>query len=78
MGKEKTTKSIAIKPLFLSISDQNMIDQQIIKFAKDDYNKNIGEALIDAKNDFQAIITFLQEYKDSPETLRWVQLHNRV
>lgn len=70
MGKEKAHKPIHIKPLFLSIQDPNMIDQQIIRLVKDDYNKNTGEALIDAKNDFQAIITFLQEYKDSQETLR--------
>ena len=42
----------------------------ITRFARDDYNKELGIALIDANNDAEAISSFLQEYKDSPETLR--------
>lgn len=42
----------------------------IIQFTRDDYNKELGSALIDAKNDAEAISAFLREYKDSTETLR--------
>ncbi len=42
----------------------------IIRFARDDYNKEIGSALIDADNDAEAISSFLNEFRDSPETLR--------
>lgn len=42
----------------------------IIDFTDDNYNKEIGQALIAANNDAQAITAFLREYKDSPETLR--------
>lgn len=41
-----------------------------IHFNVDDYNKNLGPALIDANNDAQAIASFLNEYKDSTATLR--------
>ncbi len=67
----KTTKVIeVVKPLFLSVDKGLSINNLILKFAKDDYNKAIGEALIVADNDAEAIAVFLQEYKDSPETLR--------
>lgn len=46
------------------------IGKNIVEFAHDDYNKELGTALIDAKNDADAISTFLNEYKDSVETLR--------
>src|SRR5690606_3794704 len=42
----------------------------IINFTHDDYNKKSGATLIDAKNDSEAISSFLSEYKDSPQTLR--------
>ncbi len=59
-----------IKPLFLPVDKGFSINHLILQFAKDDYNKAIGEALIGAGNDAEAIAVFLQEYKDSPETLR--------
>jgi site-specific recombinase XerD len=60
-----------ITPLFLPIdSSKNLMGKQIIQFATDDYNKAIGEALIDAKNDAQAISTFLSEFQESPLTLQ--------
>jgi len=63
-------KTEQIKPLFmLSESPENM-GASIIQFAHDDYNKEAGHALIDAKNDAEAISSFLREYKDSAETLR--------
>lgn len=42
----------------------------IIKFTHDDYNKELGSTLIDARNDAEAISSFLNEFRDSPETLR--------
>ena len=52
-----------IKPLFLSIDDQAKMGDRIIQYAHDDYNKGTGHALIDAKNDAQAIASFLNEFK---------------
>lgn len=59
-----------IKPLFLSVEKGFTANNLILQFSKDDYNKALGEALIGAGNDAEAIAVFLQEYKDSPETLR--------
>ncbi len=59
-----------IKPLFTLAESTDDIARDIIQFAYDDYNKELGSALIDAKNDAEAISTFLREYKDSRETLR--------
>jgi site-specific recombinase XerD len=67
----KKIKSIdPIKPLFLPVEDSNIMGNQIVQFAKDDYNKAIGETLIDAKNDAEAISIFLSEFRESPLTLR--------
>lgn len=59
-----------IRPLFILDHDAEQMGKSIIAFARDDYNKELGSALIDAKDDAQAISSFLSEYKDSPETLR--------
>lgn len=59
-----------IKPLFILSDDPNTLAKDTITFSGDNYNKELGSALIDAKNDGQAISSFLREYKDSPETLR--------
>jgi len=58
-----------IKPLFVMADDSQNIGQHIISFATDDYNKAIGESLIDAKNDAEAISSFLLEFRDSRLTL---------
>ncbi|OGT27130.1 MAG: hypothetical protein A3E54_00675 [Gammaproteobacteria bacterium RIFCSPHIGHO2_12_FULL_41_25] len=58
-----------IKPLFLMVDDSKNIGNHIIAFAKDDYNKAIGASLIDARNDAQAISSFLLEFRDAPLTL---------
>lgn len=68
--KAKNNAHDMIKPLFSPIDKNFSITQLILQFAKDDYNKAMGEALIGAHNDAEAIALFLQEYKDSPETLR--------
>ncbi|MBA3662248.1 MAG: tyrosine-type recombinase/integrase [Gammaproteobacteria bacterium] len=59
-----------ITPLFIMAEGTDNIGKNIVKFAHDDYNKELGAALIDAKNDADAISIFLSEYKDSVETLR--------
>lgn len=51
------------------VDDSKNIGNHIIAFAKDDYNKAIGSSLIDAKNDAQAISSFLLEFRDAPLTL---------
>lgn len=64
------TKTIGIQPLFI-LSDTTLnMGSTIIRFTRDDYNKELGSALIDAHNDVEAISSFLNEFKDSPETLR--------
>jgi site-specific recombinase XerD len=60
----------SIRPLFILKNDAKQMGKSIIAFAHDDYNKELGSALIDAKDDAQAISSFLSEYKHSPETLR--------
>lgn len=67
---KKIDPTAIIKPLFLINNDNSCIDGQIIQFTTDDYNKELGSTLIDAKNDAEAISVFLREYRDSPETLR--------
>lgn len=52
------------------LNNPERMGHNILHFVRDDYNKELGATLIDAKNDAEAIETFLSEYKDSPETLR--------
>ena len=59
-----------IKPLFVLLDSSEQMGNAIIKFTHDDYNKDLGSTLIDAKDDAEAISTFLSEFRDSPETLR--------
>ena len=68
INKSKNNTTL-IKPLFLLVDDSKNIGDHIIDFAKDDYNKAIGASLIDAKNDAQAISSFLLEFRDAPLTL---------
>lgn len=59
-----------VKPLFFINEDTNHIGEQLIQFAVDDYNKATGANLIDAKNDAEAISSFLNEFRESPLTLQ--------
>lgn len=59
-----------VQPLFILIDNSGHMGKSIIEFTSDDYNKELGMPLIKAKDDAEAISTFLSEYKDSPETLR--------
>lgn len=59
-----------IKPLFHLTQHADHMGEAIIQFTHDDYNKELGNALIEANNDAEAISAFLREYKESPETLR--------
>ena len=70
MTSKKVKNTAPINPLFLPIEDSTKMGSQIIQFARDDYNKSNKNALIDAKNDAEAISTFLREFNDSPLTLQ--------
>jgi site-specific recombinase XerD len=59
-----------IRPLFIMSDTPQNMGSTIIKFTQDDYNKELGSALIAAHNDAEAISSFLNEFRDSPETLR--------
>ncbi len=48
----------------------NDLGKLAVNFIANNYNKKSGEALIDAKTDGEAIVAFLNEYKDSPATLK--------
>lgn len=63
-------QSTQITPLFLPIESSESMGKDIIKFATDNYNKAIGESLIDAKNDAEAISAFLSEFRESSLTLQ--------
>ena len=69
MTKKSKNNAPPIKPLFLMVDDSKNIGNHIVAFATDDYNKAIGSSLIDAKNDAQAISSFLLEFRDAPLTL---------
>jgi site-specific recombinase XerD len=68
--KNSSTPRKFIKPLFFVSDVSENMGKVILEFTDDNYNKELGGALIDADNDADAIATFLNEYKDSPETLR--------
>ena len=59
-----------IKPLFILTNSSEKIGKSIVEFIQDNYNKELGSALINAKDDAEVISAFLTEFKDSPETLR--------
>src|SRR3990167_9628191 len=59
-----------IRHLFILAESSEKMGKDIIQFTCDDYNKECGSSLLDAKNDAEAISIFLREYKDSSETLR--------
>ncbi len=63
-------KAELIKPLFIVLDGSKQMGNAIIEFTHDDYNKELGTTLINAKDDAEAISSFLSEFKDSPETLR--------
>ena len=42
----------------------------LLEFTDDNYKQELGSQLIDADNDAEAIESFLNEYKESPGTLR--------
>ena len=68
--KEKTQTQAFIAPLFTVSNQSDTIGNVLLEFTDNNYNKELGCALIDAENDADAIASFLNEYKDSPETLR--------
>ncbi len=59
-----------VLPLFVFAELADTMGKYSLQFTHDGYNKELGAALIDAKDDAEAISTFLREYNDSPETFR--------
>ena len=59
-----------IKPLFSVTNAPNTMGKVLLEFTDDNYNQQLGSKLIDANNDAEAIESFLNEYKESPGTLR--------
>lgn len=53
-------KTQPIQPLFILAETQEKMGDAIIQFKRDDYNKALGSSLIDAKDDAEAISTFLR------------------
>jgi site-specific recombinase XerD len=64
------SKQEAIKPLFTTTNYVNNLGKITIALAVDNYNKKDGTALIHAKTDPEAITAFLNEYKESPATIK--------
>lgn len=67
-SKEKKKTIEAIAPLFLPAEKTKAIGKQILQLSRDNYNRAMSESLLDAKNDSEAISTFLSEFQDSPLT----------
>ena len=63
-------KSAPIMPLFTNMTQIDNMGKLTIEFRTDNYNRKSGEALIEAKTDGEAVISFLNEYQDSPATIK--------
>lgn len=70
MNTRKSQQTELIKPLFSIAETSNTMGKVLLDFTDDNYNQKLGSKLIDAKNDADAIASFLDEYKDSPQTLQ--------
>lgn len=70
MTTRKSDQYEFIKPLFSLADTSNTMGKVLLEFTDDNYNQELGGKLIDANNDAEAIESFLNEYKESPETLR--------
>lgn len=70
MTTRKSNQYEFIKPLFSVTSTSKTMGKILLKFTDNNYNQKLGSKLIDANNDAEAIESFLNEYKESPETLR--------
>lgn len=70
MTKLKKSQLAPILPLFLSIETSPNMGNRIVTFNTNNYNKATGISFINAKNDAEAISTFLSEYSGSPATLQ--------
>ncbi len=66
----KMDRNTRIEPLFVVHDQVEQLGHNIIKFVSDDYNKSNGISLIDAKNDAEAISTFLSEFRESRLTFQ--------
>ncbi len=70
MATRKSDQYEFIKPLFSVADASNTMGKVLLEFTDDNYNQELGSKLIDANNDAEAIESFLNEYRESPETLR--------
>ncbi len=70
MTTRKSDQYEFIKPLFSVTDASNTMGKVLLEFTDSNYNQELGSKLIDANNDAEAIESFLNEYKESPETLR--------
>lgn len=70
MATRKSDRYEFIKPLFSVADASNTMGKVLLEFTDDNYNQELGSKLIDANNDAEAIESFLNEYRESPETLR--------
>jgi len=64
------TKQTLITPLFTAMNPIDNMGKLTFVSADDNYNRKSGVALIDAKTDAEALAAFLNEYKDSPATIK--------
>ncbi len=62
-------ENMPIKPLFQGDQSLTSNNKHLVQLNQEGYNKKSDIQLINAKNDLEAILTFLSEYQDSPETL---------
>lgn len=67
--KAKDCQTGFITPLLFSLEEKPLFKNSDWQSA-DNYNRVTGQAFIKANNDGEAIWAFLNEYKESPETLR--------
>lgn len=70
MSEKKSDQYEFIKPLFSVADTSNTMGKVLLEFTDDNYNKELGRQLIDANNGAEVITSFLNEYRESPETLR--------
>jgi site-specific recombinase XerD len=70
MTTRKSDHCEFIRPLFSVADTSNIMGKVLLEFTDNNYNQELGSKLIDANNDAEAIESFLNEYRESPETLR--------
>lgn len=70
MAPKKEEPPEFIRPLFSIAETSNTMGKVLLAVTDDTYNQALGSQLIDTHHDAEAIERFLNEYRDSHETLR--------